>query len=179
MCCCNCRKLGSSLRSGELFLFSGFRSCLSFWAFKIATRSSTSRPRARSSLSSDSKSFNDSDRCWFRRRSSSTCWTNFGQISRLCPVLDVMKPSTAVTYGRKLRRQCYKTFLRPYFTPTEPSSGVITHVYSRHWQRRNNTTAVEGFITSSTGLEVEWAKAWAENPKLIVTLSVYEPQGLA
>ena len=66
-------------------------------------------------------------------------------------MLDVIKPSTAVTYGRKLRRQCYKTSLRPYFTPTEPSSGVITHVYSRHWQRRNNTTAVEGFITSSTG----------------------------
>ena len=67
------------------------------------------------------------------------------------PVLDVIKPSTAVTYGRKLRRQCYKTSLRPYFTPTEPSSSVITHVYSRHWQRRNNTTDVEGFITSSTG----------------------------
>ena len=53
------------------------------------------------------------------------------------PVLDVIKPFMAVNYSRKLCRQCYKTCLRPYFTPTEPSSGVITRVKSRHWQRRN------------------------------------------
>ena len=53
------------------------------------------------------------------------------------PVLDVIKPFTTVSYGRKLCRQYYKACLRPYFTPTEPSSGVITGVKSRHWQRRN------------------------------------------
>ena len=52
-------------------------------------------------------------------------------------MLDVIKPFTAVTYGRKLCHQCYKTCLRPYFMPTEPSSGVITRVKSRHWQWRN------------------------------------------
>ena len=41
---------------------------------------------------------------------------------------------TTVTYGRKLFSQCYKTFIRPYITPAEPSSDVNTRVKLRHRQ---------------------------------------------
>ena len=52
-------------------------------------------------------------------------------------VVNVIKVTTAVAYGRKLCPPCYKTFLRPYFTLTEPSGGVNMHVKLRHRHWRN------------------------------------------
>ena len=50
---------------------------------------------------------------------------------------------TTVTYSCKLSRLCYKTFLQPYFTPSEPSNSVNTCVKSRHWQLLNITAVTK------------------------------------
>ena len=54
-------------------------------------------------------------------------------------LLDVIKATTAVIYGRittTTHSLCYKTFLRPYIRLAEPSSGVNTRLNLRHCQWR-------------------------------------------
>ncbi len=106
-CCSICKTLGSSLNSLWLFRCSNlcrWASSRSDCARRIAIRSSANRPRARSSFSSDSKSFTVSDKCWLRRRSSSTYRIE----------IEIRMQSKITKLLKKILRKSFVTFRRFY-----------------------------------------------------------------